>query len=181
MGNLTTTEVSAFPIWEVFTQKKEDAVHLHAGSLSAPDASLAQLFAREHYGQDQQCISIWVAPRDIFTSQQGEEETYQVFVQWVAGGRHEHVGEVDAANGKDARSRCVEKFIGDKTYYTIWSAPVSVLTMIDGTKDMIWRETTDQGYRLAKGYSRVVRKKWDAIRAAEAVDKYQEEDLKDTF
>ena len=46
---------------------------------------------------------------------------------------------------------------------------------------MIWRETTDQNYRLAKGYSRVVRQKWDAIRAKEAVDTYQEEDLKDTY
>jgi len=179
-GDLTTSEVDNFPIWEVFTQKNESAIHLHAGSLSAPDASLAQLFAREHYGQDQECVSIWVGPRNIFTSDGGEQETYEVFAQWVAGGRHEHIGEVDASNGAEAKIKCKE-LVGDKSHYTIWSAPVSNLTKIDGTTDMIWRETTDQNYRLAKGYSRVVRQKWDAIRAKEAVDTYQEEDLKDTF
>ena len=45
---------------------------------------------------------------------------------------------------------------------------------------MIWR-STDQSYRLAKGYSKIVRQKWDAIRASKDVDEYQKEDLKDTF
>jgi phenylacetate-CoA oxygenase PaaH subunit len=180
-GDLATTEVDGFPVWEVFAQKKQGAIHVHAGSLSAPDASMAQLFAREHYGQDQQCISIWVGPRDIFTADGGEHESYEVFVQWVAGYRHEHMGEVSANNGAEAKTKCIEQFTGDKDYFTIWSAPVSKLTKIDGCTDMIWRETTDQSYRLAKGYSRVVRKKWDAIRAKDAVDAYQEEDLEDTF
>jgi phenylacetate-CoA oxygenase PaaH subunit len=180
-GDLTTTEVDGFPIWEVFAQKKQGAIHLHNGSLSAPDAAMAQLFAREHYGQDQQCISIWVGPRDIFTADDGEQGTYEVFVQWVAGGRHEHMGEVVANNGAEAKAKCIEQFTGNKEHYTIWSAPLSKLTKIDGGTNMIWRETTDQSYRLAKGYSRVVRKKWDAIRAKDAVDTYQEEDLKDTF
>ncbi len=180
-GDLTTTEVAGFPIWEVFTQKKQGDVHIHAGSLSAPDAAMAQLFAREHYGQDQQCISIWVGLRTVFTADDGAQDTYEVFIQWVAGGRHEHMGEVVAKNAADAKIKCQEQFAGDKDHYTIWSAPLSKLTKIDGGTDMIWRETTDQSYRLAKGYSRVVRKKWDAIRAKDAVDSYQEEDLKDTF
>jgi ring-1,2-phenylacetyl-CoA epoxidase subunit PaaB len=180
-GDLSTDEVAAFPNWTVFTQKKEGAIHLHAGSLGAPNADFAQMFAREHYGQDQPCSSLWIGPREIFTANDGVQETYEVFVQWVAGGRHEHVGVVEAENGADAKTKCVGQFIGDKEYHTIWSAPNSILTKIDSATDMIWRETTDQNYRLAKGYSRVVRQKWDAIRAGAAVDKYQEEDLKDTF
>ena len=180
-GELSTGEVAPFPSWEVFTQKKLGDIHLHAGSLSAPDANFAQMFAREHYGQDQECISLWVGPREIFTASDGGQETYEIFVQWVAGGRNEHVGEVEAENGTDAKTKCVVQFIGDKEYFTIWSAPNSLLIKIDSATDMIWRETTDQNYRLAKGYSRVVRQKWDAIRAGEAVDKYQEEDLKDTY
>ena len=66
-GELSTGEVAPFPSWEVFTQKKLGDIHLHAGSLSAPDANFAQMFAREHYGQDQECISLWVGPREIFT------------------------------------------------------------------------------------------------------------------
>ncbi|MGY8752851.1 MAG: hypothetical protein ACKVIO_03045 [Phycisphaerales bacterium] len=180
-GELTTEEVAPFPIWEVFALKKEGGIHVHAGSLSAPDASFAQLFAREHYGQDQECISIWVGLRDSFLAAGGECETYEVFVQWKAGGKHEHAGEVKADNGADAKSMCIEQCINNKPFCTIWAAPISKLTKIDGTVDMIWRTSTDQNYRLAKGYSRVVRQKWDAIRAGDAVDKYQEEDLKDTF
>ena len=180
-GDLTTSEVDSFPIWEVFTQKKEGDIHLHAGSLSAPDASFAQHFAREHYGQDQECCNMWVGLRNTFIANDGECETYEVFVQWKAGGRHEHVGEVEAENGAEAKIKCVEQFIDGKDYYTIWTAPISALTKIDGSSDMIWRETTDQGYRLPRGYSRIVRQKWDALRAEQAVDTYQEEDLKETF
>ena len=180
-GELKTNEVEGFPIWEVFTKKKDGDIHLHAGSLSAPDASFAQHFAREHYGQDQMCVSLWVALRETCKTDQGEDETYEVFVQWSAGSKHQHVGEVEAGNGTEARSKCQEQFAGDKPFCSIWACPISKLTKIDGTADMIWRETTDQSYRLASGYSRVVRKKWESLRASKAVDKYQEEDLKDTF
>ena len=124
---------------------------------------------------------MWVGLRDTFIANDGESETYEVFVQWKAGGRHEHVGEVEAGNGEEAKNKCIEQFVDGKEYYTIWTAPISKLTKIDGASDMIWRETTDQGYRLPRGYSRVVRQKWDALRAKQAVDTYQEEDLKETF
>ncbi len=180
-GELTTKEVGGFPVWEVFTQKKEPDAHLHAGSLSAPDASFAQQFAREHYGQDQECTSLWVGLREIFTCDTGGLETYEVFVQWKAGDKHEHVGEVEAASGAEAKIKGAEQFVGDKTNCSMWVAPISKLTKINSATDMIWRETTKQEYRLAKGYSRIVRQKWDALRAKKAVDAYQEEDLKDTF
>jgi phenylacetate-CoA oxygenase PaaH subunit len=180
-GELSTTEVDNFPIWEIFTQKKTGDAHQHAGSLSAPDATMAQHFAREHYGQDQECISIWVVQRNTFVSDEGTQETYEVFVQWKAGDRHEHVGEVEAGNGTEAKESCIAQFVDEKPYYTIWTSPISMLTKIDGSTDMIWRETTDQGYRLPRGYSRVVRQKWDALRAEKTVDTYQEEDLKETF
>ena len=180
-GELTSDEVEGYQIWEIFTQKKDGDIHLHAGSLSAPDASLAQMFAREHYGQDQVCKSLWVGEREAFQSDGGENETYEVFVQKDAGSRHEHVGCVDAKNGKEARDACKEKFIKDIAFYTIWACPLSRLSKIETSIDMIWRETTDQSYRLAKGYSKVVRQKWEALRASKAVDKYQSEDLEETF
>jgi len=180
-GELRTEEVEGFQVWEVFTQKKEGDIHLHAGSLSAPDASFAQQFAREHYGQDQECVSLWVGERSSFKSDDGENETYEVFVQKDAGSRHEHVGQVKAENGKDAREKCKEQIVHDKPFFSAWVCPLSKLTKIHSNEDMIWRETTDQSYRLAKGYSRVVRQKWDALRESKAVDQYQSEDLKDTY
>jgi len=179
-GDLSFPEVDSFPIWEVFTQKRPTKEHVHAGSLSAPDASLAQQFAREHYGQDQVCVSLWVGTRSDFLAVNGEQDTYELFVQWESGDRHIHIGTVEASNGQDAKSKCESQFLDDKPFFSVWSISASDLTVIDEKDNLIWR-TTDQTYRLASGYSRVVRKKWDAIREAEAVDAYQEEDLKDTF
>jgi phenylacetate-CoA oxygenase PaaH subunit len=180
-GKLNTEEIEGFQVWEVFTQKKESDIHLHAGSLSAPNASFAQQFAREHYGQDQECVSLWVGERTVFKSDAGENETYEMFVQKNAGSRHEYAGKVEATNGKDAKEKCKEQLVNGKPYYSIWSCPLSKLTKVHSDVNMIWRETTDQSYRLAKGYSKVVRQKWDALRASKAVDQYQSEDLKDTF
>jgi len=179
-GDLSFPEVDSFPIWEVFTQKRPTKEHIHAGSLSAPDASLAQQFAREHYGQDQVCVSLWVGTRSDFLAVDGGSDTYELFVQWESGDRHIHIGTVEASNGQDAKSKCESQFLDDKPFFSVWSIGVSDLTVIDEKDNLIWR-TTDQTYRLASGYSRVVRKKWDAIREAAAVDAYQEEDLKDTF
>ena len=179
-GELTTQEVEAFPIWEVFTQKNRSDVHIHAGSLSAPDTSFAQQFAREHYGQDQECVTIWIGLRDDFNSESEVNDTYELFVQWDAGDRHIHVGSVHATSGESAKAAGIKKYACDKSHFSIWSIPHSRLAIIDSKSDMIWR-TTDQSYRLAKGYSKIVRQKWDAIRAAKEVDDYQEEDLKDTY
>ena len=35
----------------------------HAGNLVAPDADLAQLYAREFYGRRQESVRLWVVPR----------------------------------------------------------------------------------------------------------------------
>ncbi len=177
---LNTQEVHAFPVWEVFTKKKETDAHTHAGSLSAPNAQMAANFAREHYGQDQVCCSMWIGLRDDFKSTDACEDTYELFVQWNAGDRHVHVGQANASSREDAETKCKTEFVGDKEFYTIWSLPHQAMHAIDGDEDMIWR-TTDQSYRLAKGYSKIVRQKWDAIRASKEVDDYQKEDLKDTF
>ena len=80
-----------------------------------------------------------------------------MFVQKDAGSRHEHAGKVEATNGKNAREKCKEQLVKDKPCYSVWACPLSKLTKVHSDENMIWRETTDQSYRLAKGYSRVVR------------------------
>jgi ring-1,2-phenylacetyl-CoA epoxidase subunit PaaB len=49
--------------FEVFVQLARGKPHVHAGTVDAPDAEMALQFAREHYGQDQACVHIWVVPR----------------------------------------------------------------------------------------------------------------------
>lgn len=51
-------------VYEVFTQKARGAAHIHAGSLHAPDKPTAVQLAREHYGQDELCVHIWVVDRE---------------------------------------------------------------------------------------------------------------------
>jgi phenylacetate-CoA oxygenase PaaH subunit len=50
--------------FEVFIQLQRGKPHVHAGTVDAVDAPMALQFAREHYGQDQACVHIWVVPRD---------------------------------------------------------------------------------------------------------------------
>jgi ring-1,2-phenylacetyl-CoA epoxidase subunit PaaB len=49
--------------FEVFIQLVRGKPHVHAGTVDAVDAEMALQFAREHYGQDQACVHIWVVPR----------------------------------------------------------------------------------------------------------------------
>lgn len=51
-------------VFEVFTRKAHGLPHVHAGALHAPDLQTAVEIAREHYGQDEACVHIWVAQRD---------------------------------------------------------------------------------------------------------------------
>jgi ring-1,2-phenylacetyl-CoA epoxidase subunit PaaB len=50
-------------IFEVFRQEKKGAAFSHAGSLSAPDTTFAEAFAREQYGRRQESTALWVVPR----------------------------------------------------------------------------------------------------------------------
>jgi ring-1,2-phenylacetyl-CoA epoxidase subunit PaaB len=53
--------------FEVFVQLLRGKPHVHAGTVDAADAAMALQFAREHYGQDQACVHLWVVPRDAMT------------------------------------------------------------------------------------------------------------------
>lgn len=118
-GALSAPEEGDFSAYEVFIQLRRGDRHLHAGSVDAPDDEIALQFAREHYGQDQECVNMWVVPRSAIIA-----TNYQT--------------------------------------------------------DLIWRYT-DQGYRLARGYAAEVRRKWAQFRESKDIDKYQAEDLKESF
>jgi ring-1,2-phenylacetyl-CoA epoxidase subunit PaaB len=63
-GELTLPAEGDAKPFEVFVQLQAGKPHVHAGTVDAADADMALQFAREHYGQDQPCVHIWVAPRD---------------------------------------------------------------------------------------------------------------------
>ena len=51
-------------IYEVFRQERKGQPFQHAGSLPAPDAAFAEVYAREQYGRRGESVALWVVPRD---------------------------------------------------------------------------------------------------------------------
>jgi ring-1,2-phenylacetyl-CoA epoxidase subunit PaaB len=63
-GELTLPAEGDAKPYEVFVQLQRGKPHVHAGTVDAVDAPMALQFAREHFGQDQPCVHIWVVPRE---------------------------------------------------------------------------------------------------------------------
>ncbi|MBL7663326.1 1,2-phenylacetyl-CoA epoxidase subunit B [bacterium] len=55
-------------LWEVFTQEQHGAAHVHAGSLHAPDATLALQNARDVFGRRGKVVNIWVVASHAITA-----------------------------------------------------------------------------------------------------------------
>jgi phenylacetate-CoA oxygenase PaaH subunit len=51
-------------IWEVFRQERKGQAFQHAGSLSAPDRTFAEEYAREFYGRRAESVALWIVPRE---------------------------------------------------------------------------------------------------------------------
>lgn len=50
------------PLWEVFIRARQGLHHRHAGSVHAPDATLALQAARDVYTRRAEGQSVWVVP-----------------------------------------------------------------------------------------------------------------------
>lgn len=57
-----------FPLWEVFIQGKPGQPHKHAGSVHAPDKTIAMQNARDVYSRRGEVYSIWVVPANAITA-----------------------------------------------------------------------------------------------------------------
>jgi 1,2-phenylacetyl-CoA epoxidase PaaB subunit len=172
----------------IFTQRSEDAPHIYAGWLDAADGEMALQFACEHYGQDEQCVHIWAAPRDFVgglrVNREAQTETvperdYQLFGQREAGDQHVSGPTVRATCAAEAIDLAPTVLPGAADMHNVWAIPCDELL---GTTpgDVIWRHT-DQSYRLARGYSKEVRAKWQRVREARALAEYERDDLKEAF
>lgn len=63
--------------YEVFHQAKRGKFHSHVGSLHAPDAEMALIFAKEQYGRRGVCVNLWVVKTsDIFAFHQEDEDMF---------------------------------------------------------------------------------------------------------
>lgn len=168
----------------IFTQLKPQGPHIYAGWVDAADDAMAIQFSREHYGQDQECVSIWAIPRSAIagteteyppSSDAGASRPFEVFLQKRSGDQHRHAGTVEADNSQAALDAARQEHSG----HSLWVVPRDeIIATREG--DVIWRYTS-QDYRMARGYSAHVREKWEKIRAERDIDEYEKDDLKEMF
>ncbi len=186
-GDLQSPAEGDVSAYVIFTRLTETSPHLYAGWLDAIDDTMALQFAREHYGQDQKCVSIWAIPRSAIagteaqyrpSSTEGPVRDFEVFLQPRAGDQHVRVRSVQAP-GPEAALRAAQQQFGSDRAHCIWVVQRDriVATHKD---DLIWRYIS-QDYRMARGYTAQVRRKWEKIRAERDLKEYEKDDLKETF
>ncbi len=67
-GELATPAEADPKPYEVFIQLTRGQPHTHAGTVDAVDDQMALEYARKHYGRDQECVHMWVVPREAIMS-----------------------------------------------------------------------------------------------------------------
>ena len=70
-------EQELFETFEVFHQAKSGARHTHVGSVHAPNAEMAYLFAKEQYGRRMQTHSLWVVRTSEVVTAEKDETLYE--------------------------------------------------------------------------------------------------------
>lgn len=171
----------------IFTQIKANGPYIYAGWLEAADDEMAMAFAKEHYGQDQECVNIQAIRREHLTSSDGLYEftgtkgNYVVYTQKKAGDLW--IGSIsprtiEADTPMDAIEKARSAIRQAANAHVVWAVPEQHVIGTHG--DLIWRHT-DQNYRLARGYGREVRAKWAAIRDEQKLAEYEKDDLQEAF
>lgn len=67
-------ERRGWPLWEVFVRPRRGVSHVHAGSLHAPDATLALRNARDLYTRREEGVSLWVVPASAIVASSPDEK-----------------------------------------------------------------------------------------------------------
>ncbi len=186
-GELESSAEGDLRPWVVFTQLRKGGPFVYAGWVDAADAAMAVQFAREHYGQDQECVGLWAIARTSIagteaefpaSSKTGPRRTFETFTQAKSGDQHVSAGSVEAASSAEAL-RLAQKKHGQAPPHGIWVVAREEIAAT-GRDDLIWRYVS-QDYRMARGYAAAVRDKWEKIRAERDVREYEKDDLKETF
>lgn len=62
--------------YEVFTQAKTGAHHMHVGSLHAPNDEMAYVLAKEQFGRRNKVTSLWVAKTSVMITAENDSELF---------------------------------------------------------------------------------------------------------
>lgn len=186
-----TTPLEASPTGDlrpfvIFTQLRKGGPHIYAGWLEAADAGMAMTFAKEHYGQDQECVGIWAIDRAHVTSSDGLYQSegltagaYAIFTQKKAGDLFLEAGVIQSDTPQRAIDQARKSNRMAQNAHCVWAVAMPRIEQT-ADDDLIWRHT-DQSYRLARGYGREVRAKWIAFRDEKKLAEYEKDDLAEAF
>lgn len=169
----------------IFTQLKEKGPHIYAGWLEAVDDDMALMLAKEHYGQDQACTNIWAISRENMASSDGlygledSAAKWMVFTQKKRGDVFLEAGAVEGDSPEAALEQARSAKPQAAKAHCVWVVP-SEHVLSTKPNEMIWRNT-DQTYRLARGYTKIVKQKWQQFRGEDDLAAYEKEDLKEEF
>lgn len=76
-GSYETEEKNHWLTWEVFHLKKRGSQPSHVGLVHAPNAELAMVMAKEHFGRRDQTANLWIVrSADIYTLDAEDENMF---------------------------------------------------------------------------------------------------------
>lgn len=61
-------DLDQWETYEVFHQTSRGAQHVHVGSVHAPSADMAIIFAKEQYARRMKCVNLWVVRTSAITA-----------------------------------------------------------------------------------------------------------------
>jgi ring-1,2-phenylacetyl-CoA epoxidase subunit PaaB len=97
MGTNPAEGHEVWPLWEVFIRSSRGLSHVHAGSLHAPDETMAVRNARDLYTRRGEGVSIWVVPSSAITT--SDPDARGEFFESPAGKDFRHATYYTASEG----------------------------------------------------------------------------------
>ncbi|CAM2798012.1 1,2-phenylacetyl-CoA epoxidase subunit B [Corynebacterium pseudodiphtheriticum] len=86
-----------WPLWEVFVRSGRGLSHVHAGSLHAPDATMALRNGRDLYTRRNEGTSVWVVPSEAITS--SDPDSKGGFFESASGKNYRHATYYEKSEG----------------------------------------------------------------------------------
>jgi ring-1,2-phenylacetyl-CoA epoxidase subunit PaaB len=166
-----TSRDTQWPRYQVFHQEGPDRPHVNSGSVHATDSEMALQNARDVFVRRPGCVSLWVVPAAEIHSitadeiertglpkpknDDGDPETYQVFLKETQIGSHGHVGSVQAASPADGLAAAVVDY-GKQSGIVWWIVPDASIVRTDPDEiESLFQPATSKLYRDQSFYHTV--------------------------
>ena len=166
-----TSRDTQWPRYQVFHQEGAHRPHVNSGSVHATDAEMALQNARDVFARRPECVSLWVVPAaEIHSitadelermgppelkSDDGDPETYQVFLKEIQVGSLAHIGSVQAASPAEALTAALGDY-GNQNGIVWWVMPDESISRTDPDEiESLFQPAEGKHYRNQSFYHTV--------------------------